>query len=51
MSYKIAKIDNETDKILDKCVEEFVKHHPEFRKIKISRNKIIDEIGRFYLRN
>ena len=49
MVYKQVKIKNNTDELLDKCVYEFLRHNKKMREIKISRNKIIYEIARFYL--
>ena len=50
MVYKNIKIDDDTNDILDNCIKEFLTHHPELMKIKISRNKIIYEMAKFYLR-
>lgn len=50
MGYKQVKIKYSTDELLNKCVAEYLKHHSEMREIPISRNKIIHEIGLFYLK-
>lgn len=39
----------ETDDMLKKCKQEFLKLHPEFEQIPISYNKIIYETARIYL--
>jgi hypothetical protein len=48
MSEKIIKIKSETDKLLEECIKTFREHHPEFEQMKISRNKIIYEIAKYY---
>lgn len=50
MGYKVAKIDYDTVDLLNSCIEEYLNHHPEMKKIKISRNKIISEIAIYYLK-
>lgn len=50
MGYKVAKIDYDTTDLLDSCIKEFLRHHPEMEKVKISRNKIISEIAQYYLK-
>ena len=37
------------DLILNNCVEEFVKHHKEFRGMKISQGLILKKIAEYYL--
>jgi len=49
MGYKQYKIKCQTDDLVLKCVEEFLRHHPEMKEIKISKNKIVYEMARFYL--
>ena len=49
--YKVIHVKNKTDNILMDCINEFLRHHPEMKEIKISRNKIIYEIAKFYLKN
>jgi hypothetical protein len=51
MGYKLAHIDEEVNELLDQCTREFIAHHKEFEKIKISRRKIIYEVCKFYLKN
>ena len=51
MITKPVRIDNDTEELLDKCVLEFLKNHPEMKKIPISKNKIIFEVAGFYLRS
>lgn len=46
----LIRIDTETTDILEECKKEFIKHHPEFKKIPISYNKIVFEAGNFYLK-
>lgn len=48
--YKQVKIRKNTDEILDDCVKEYLRHHPEMRNIPISRDKIIYEISIHYLK-
>jgi hypothetical protein len=48
MSEKIVKIKDTTNDLLDECIQVYLKHHPEMREIKISRNKIIFEIANYY---
>ena len=50
ISYKTLKIDTDTNDMIDKCVAEFLRHHPELKKMKISRNKILYEIAEYYLK-
>lgn len=50
MGYKVAKIDYDTTELLNNCIKEYLKHHPEMEKVKISRNKIISEIAIYYLK-
>lgn len=49
--YKQIRIKDNTNDILNKCVQEFLRHHPELKEIPISRNKIIYEVCKFYLKN
>ena len=49
MSYKQVKIRISTDKMIDSCEESFRFHHPEFDHMKISRDKIVYEMAKFYL--
>lgn len=37
------------DLITKKCVEEYLKHHPEMLGAKISQNHILRQISKFYL--
>lgn len=46
---KVLKVDKNTDDLLMQCKEEYLQHHPEMRKIPLSRNKIIYEISKYYL--
>lgn len=50
MGNKLIVIDDETDNLLNQCIEEYLYHHPEMKKLKISRKKIIFEIAGYYLR-
>lgn len=50
MVYKQVKIKKETDEIIDQCEKSYRFHHPEFNQINLSRNKIIYEIAKYYLR-
>ena len=40
MGYKQYKIKCQTDDLVLKCVEEFLRHHPEMKEIKISEDQI-----------
>lgn len=51
MYNKNIRIDSDVDEHLKKCVDEFLRHHPELERIHISYNKIIYEICKFYLKN
>lgn len=35
--------------ILNDCKEEYLRHHPEMRKVPISQEKILYEVARYYL--
>ena len=35
--------------IMEECVKIFLKHHPEMKGIKITQEKIMYEISRFYI--
>ena len=49
-SYRHLNVRNSTFKmIIDECIEEFRKHHPELEHMEITQDKIIYEIGKFYL--
>lgn len=50
MGYKTAKIRNNTQELLNKCEEEYLRHHPEMKNIPLSKDKIIYEIANFYLK-
>lgn len=49
MSDKIVKISKNTNDLLDECIIVYRKAHKEFDEVKISRNKIIYEIAKYYL--
>lgn len=51
MIYKVVHIKKDTDDLLDVCIKDFIGHHPEFKNIRISRNKIIHDIAIYYLKN
>ena len=36
--------------IIEKCVCEFLEHHPELRGIKVTQNMILRQIAEFYLK-
>ena len=50
MGYKMIRIKEHTDELIDQCIRDYLRHHPEMREIPISRNKIIHEIANFYLK-
>ena len=35
--------------VTEKCVSEFLKHHPEFKGVKISHEFIIKRIAKYYI--
>lgn len=51
MAYVGIKIKKETNELLDKCLNDFLYHHPEFKEIPISRNKLLYEMALFYLKH
>lgn len=50
VSYKKVNVDKETDDLIKECIDDYKKHNPQFEKIPISRNKIIYEVCKYYLR-
>lgn len=50
MGYKQVKITSETDDLIKDCIDEYLRHHPEMKNIPISRNKILYEMAKFYLK-
>jgi len=50
MKRKNIIVDFETFELLKICIEIYQKHHSEFEKILISKNKIIHEIAKFYIK-
>jgi len=51
MGSKNIKIDDETDELLHKCKDDYLNHHPELKKIRLSYNKLLYEIAKFYLKH
>ena len=51
MIYKPISIDVENYKLLDDCKLLYLDNYPQMKKIPISRNKILYEIIKFYLKN
>ena len=47
--YVTIAVTKEMKDRLELCKEDFLRHHPEFRSIPISYNKILYEVTRFYL--
>jgi hypothetical protein len=43
------RIDEEVDEKVKLCKKLYREHHPEFDKIPLSKNKIINEMAKFYL--
>lgn len=37
--------------VIIKCIDEYVKRHPELREINITANKIVYELARYFLEN
>lgn len=37
--------------LVDDCKREYIKHHPELEETKITDNKILFEVCKFYLEN
>ena len=50
MSYKKVNVDIQTDDLIKDCINDYKRHNPQFEKIPISRNKIIYEVCKYYLR-
>ena len=51
-TYRTLNIRPDTfELVTKKCVEEYIRHHPEMKKIKITNDKIVHEICNFYLNN
>lgn len=51
MTYKRPAIKKDTAELLQRCKDEYLKHHKEFLHIPISDDKIIFEMANFYLSN
>jgi len=49
VTYSKLTVKKDTRKLLEKCIDEFRTHHPEFDEIPITQNKIIYEVCKFYL--
>ena len=47
--YKYVALRPETFELIIKCKEEFLNHHPEYRGIELTNNKIINQAFVFYL--
>ena len=43
-------VDEEGIKLIQNCKDEFVSINPSFRDVTLSRNKILKEVMRFYLK-
>lgn len=49
-SYRRIAITSETyDLVFEKCVEEFLRHHPDFKTVKLTKDFIISVIAKYYL--
>ena len=48
-SVKLTVSESTKKLILDECKEEFLKHHPEIKGMKITENFIVRQIADFYL--
>lgn len=51
MTSKLIRIDSKTYDMVEDCINDFIRHHPEFKEVPISKNKIIYEIAKFYLKH
>ena len=51
MGYMGVKLKRETFDLLQECINDFIGHHPELKHIPISKNKIIYEMAKFYLKH
>jgi len=49
-NYEKLNIRPDTKKLVENCVLLYLKHHPEMQHIKISQDKIIFEMAKFYLK-
>ena len=50
MVYKQVKIKKETDEIIDDCIIIYRSYHPDFDHLHISRDKILYEMAKHYLK-
>jgi hypothetical protein len=47
--YVTYGVRQDTDELINKCIQLFIKQNPEFIKIPISKDKILFEMAEFYL--
>lgn len=48
--YKKLSVTEDVNRMVNKdCRAEFLKHHPELSQMRISENKIVYEIAKYYL--
>lgn len=51
MGYEQLKVKSETKKmVIEDCKKELLLHHPELKNMKISQDKLVYELAKFYLR-
>ena len=52
MVYKNIAIKSDTDnKLMNQCLTEYIKHHPEMKYAKLSRDNMVNIVCDFYLRS
>jgi len=49
MGYINIRVTEQTKELIEQCESMYRKHHPEFDGVPLSRNKILLEMGRYYL--
>ena len=48
--YVKVAVRKETAEMLEDCKENYLEHHPEMQHVKITKDKILFEVTKFYLR-
>lgn len=49
MGRKPVMLDDDVFEIVQQCEADYRSHHPELDKVPLSKNKIIYEMGKYYL--
>jgi len=49
MTYRNIGLKNDTFQLIEKCRDEYLKHHPEMKKMTLSNNKVLFEAMSYYL--